>query len=214
MPKAISPIPEAQKAFHDHSGSHHHSADCHARLGSLADAPAWMRQPFVLSGYRLYYSLSDTIRSICGLHNETGMCLSKTVMPLPKPSSFSDPFSSQHLDAFRPCLGFHLERPNCFVSGLHGRASDDRSTGKSPIPFLRGRHFGRFYSVPHVQLRELGRPQAHAHDRLLGNFRPYHGIDLVRGLWRPFFPLPYFSLTLSSSGLSCTTPSIACPRHG
>ena len=43
-----------------------------ARVGSYIEAPSWMRERYVLSGYRLDYSLREALASIFHFHNESG----------------------------------------------------------------------------------------------------------------------------------------------
>lgn len=70
MPKSIQH--ESGRDSAAANGSHKPAKPCQARIGMQHDAPSWLRQPYILFGYRLGYSLIQSILSPFSLHNETG----------------------------------------------------------------------------------------------------------------------------------------------
>lgn len=72
MPKSKSPRHESGFTSEAAMSHHTHSKPCKARIGMHNEAPHWIRQPYILFGYRLGFSLLESIMSPFMLHNETG----------------------------------------------------------------------------------------------------------------------------------------------
>lgn len=73
MPKDQTPHRHNHKGAHGDREVHTHSEACKPYIGTISQAPAWLRQPFILRGYRLCYSLLNAVASPWSIHNETGM---------------------------------------------------------------------------------------------------------------------------------------------
>jgi len=137
---------------------HAHSEPCKARIGTVSEAPHWVRQPFILYGYRLGFSLIQSILSLFSLHNETGTLNLHRESEIDFLLTSWNSFSSQHLDPSDSHTLLHLGWSSFSATVAFGRDAEAADARKGRVSVVCSGYNGRIFPLSLLQLRGPSHP--------------------------------------------------------